>query len=346
MSKILITGAAGFIGSQLAHALWQRNHEVVLVDDFSYGQEDNLVFDDHDFRQEVLRADICDQEFMYRLCEAQTFDFIYHIAAVTPLPDCQIDPARAVAVNVAGTVNVLEAARRSMRGETGKVIFASTSAVYENCRTFPCAETDAVPPSLIYSGGKYAAEQFCKSYADVYGMNVTVLRFANVYGPHIDCLRKQPPVAGYMIRELYYDRVPVLHSDGKQERDFIYVEDLIDLAVRVQEGAGFDVVNVSSNETHSINEMFEMIRRIMKKDSIDARYVEASNYWKHYPGLYEGAYVISDQILEHEVNKYTLCDNHHAWERYGWKPRTTFEDGIRATVEFAVQMISGKRLGQ
>ncbi len=177
-------------------------------------------------------------------------------------------------------------------------------------------------------------------------MNVTVLRFANVYGPHIDCLRKQPPVAGYMIRELYYDRAPVLHSDGKQKRDFIYVEDLIDLALRVQEGTGFDVVNVSSNETHSINEMYEIIRRVMKKESIDARYVEASNYWKHYPKLYEGAYVISDQILEHEVNKYTLCDNHHAWERYGWKPQTTFEDGIRATVEFAVQMISGKRLGQ
>jgi len=340
MSKILITGAAGFIGSQLAHALWRKKDDVVLLDDFSYGLEDNLVFDDHDFRKEVVREDICNTEFMYRLCEKEKFDYIYHIAAITPLPDCQVNPGRAVTVDVAGTVNVLEAARRY---GVGKLIFASTSAVYENCRTFPSKETDAVPPSLIYSGGKYAAEQFCKSYVDVYGMNVAVLRFANVYGPHIDCLRKQPPVAGYLIRELYYDRAPVLHSDGKQERDFIYVDDLVDLAIRVQDKAGFDIVNVSSNETHSINELFEIIRRVMDKEHINAEYAVSEDYWKNYPGLYEGAYPISRQMLDHEVNKYTLCDNHHAFEAYGWKPWTTFEEGLRATVEFGVRAISNRK---
>lgn len=336
MSKILITGAAGFIGSQLAHALWQEKNEVVLVDDFSYGLEDNLVFCDHDFRDEIIRGDICSSQFLYKLCQEKTFDYIYHIAAITPLPDCQIDPGRAVTVNVAGTVSVLEAARRY---GAVKVIFASTSAVYENCRTFPTREADAIPPSLIYSGTKFAAEQFCKSYADVYGMNITVLRFANVYGPHIDCLRKQPPVAGYLIRELYYDRAPVLHATGKQERDFIYVDDLIDLAVRVQNGTGFDIVNVSSNETHSINELFETIRRVMNKGSIHAEYTDASNYWKNYPELYEGAYQIAEEILDHEVNKYTLCDNQYAFDTYGWKPRITFEDGVRQTVEFGVLAI-------
>lgn len=336
MSKILITGAAGFIGSQLAYALWKKKNEVVLVDDFSYGLEDNLVFCDHNFKDEVIREDICDARFLYELCQKEAFDYIYHIAAITPLPDCQIDPGRAAAVNVAGTVGVLEAARRY---GAAKVIFASTSAVYENCHTFPTKEADAIPPSLIYSGTKFAAEQFCKSYADVYGMNITVLRFANVYGPHMDCLRKQPPVAGYLIRELYYDRAPVLHATGKQERDFIYVDDLIDLAIRVQSGTGFDIVNVSSNETHSINELFETIRREMHKASIQAEYTEASNYWKNYPGLYEGAYPISEEILKQEVGKYTLCDNRYAFDAYGWKPRTAFEDGVRKTVEFGVLAI-------
>lgn len=112
MAKNLITGAAGFIGSQLAHALWQRNEEVILLDNFSYGLEDNLIFEDHDFRQEILREDICNMDMLSELCEREKFDYIYHIAAITPLPDCQIDPGKAVTVNVAGTLNVLEAARR------------------------------------------------------------------------------------------------------------------------------------------------------------------------------------------------------------------------------------------
>ena len=336
MNKILITGAAGFIGSQLAYALWQRGEEIVLLDNFSYGKEDNLIFDNHDFRQEILREDICDRDMLYALCKKHQFDYIYHIAAITPLPDCQLDPGKAIEVNVAGTVNVLEAARRF---GAKNVIFASTSAVYENCTTFPTNEENVVPPSLIYSGGKFAAEQFCRSYAEVYGMNVTVLRFANVYGPHIDCLRTQPPVAGYIIRELFYDRQPVLHSNGEQRRDFIYVDDLIDLAIKVQKNVGYDCVNVSSNETHSINEMYKIIARIMKKDHIQAVYTESFHYWFRYPGLYEGAYPISTQVLDKEVTKYTLCDNSHAICKYDWEPTVSFEDGLRRTVEFSVKVL-------
>lgn len=339
MSKILVTGAAGFIGSQIAHTLWQRGDEVILLDDFSYGLEDNLTFDDHDFREEILRESVCDMAMLYSLCEKERFDYIYHIAAITPLPDCQVDPGRAIEVNVAGTVNVLEAARRY---GARKVIFASTSAVYENCYEFPTREETVVPPSLIYSGGKYAAEQFCKSYVDVYGLSVTVLRFANVYGPHIDCLRKQPPVAAYMIRELYYGRTPVLHSTGEQARDFIYVDDLIDLAIRVQQGEGFDCVNVSSNETHSINELYRVIAECMGKENIQPKYVDSSNYWKAYPELYAGACPIDEKILDNEVKKYTLCDNTHAKEAFGWEPMVDFREGVRRTVEFTVEKLRGQ----
>lgn len=336
MSKILVTGAAGFIGSQLAHALWQKGEQVVLLDDFSYGLEDNLIFDDHDFREEILREDVCDTAMLSALCERERFDYIYHIAAITPLPDCQTDPNRALTVNVAGTVNVLEAARRY---GAKNVIFASTSAVYENCTQFPTKEQDAVPPSLVYSGGKFAAEQFCRSYVEVYGMNVTVLRFANVYGPHIDCLRTQPPVAGYMIRELFNDRAPVLHSSGEQRRDFVYVDDLIDLALRVRDNHGFDIVNVSTNETHSINELYTVIAKIMGKENIVPEYTDSSHYWYRYPDLYKGAYPISAEILDNEVTKYTLCDNSHAKEKYGWAPQVSFEEGLRRTVDFSINAL-------
>ena len=170
-------------------------------------------------------------------------------------------------------------------------------------------------------------------------MNVTVLRFANVYGPHIDCLRKQPPVAGYIIRELYNDRAPILHGSGEERRDFVYVDDLIELAIHVQQNQGFDCVNVSTNTTHSINELYEVIAQIMGKGHIRPIYTRSSNYWKRYPALYEGAYTISEKILDNEVNKYTLCDNTHAAQCYGWSPRIDFEEGLCRTVDFSIKML-------
>ena len=136
---------------------------------------------------------------------------------------------QAIEVNTLGLVNLLEAGRR-----TGikQLVQASTNAMYENETEFPTVEGKFNPPTLIYPNTKYCGERFAQSFADTYGMTVTCLRFANVYGPHIDCLRKQPPFVGYMIRELYYDRTPEFHSDGNQRRDYIYVDDLIALALR------------------------------------------------------------------------------------------------------------------
>ena len=337
MSKILITGAAGFIGSQLAYRLWKDREDIVLLDDFSYGLEDNLIFDEVDFRDTILHIDIRDRDTIYDLFAKEKFDVVYHIAGITPLPDCQMDPPEAVSVNVMGTVVILEAARRF---GAGKVIFASTSAVYENNTDFPSVEDRVDPPGLIYPNTKYTAESFCRSYAEIYGMNITVLRFANVFGPHIDCLRKQPPVLGYLIRQFYFDETPVLHSTGEQERDFVYVDDLIDLAIKVQQGKGYDVVNVSTGTVHSINEMTAITARVMGKEHIHPEYVTSDNYWKKYPSLYEGAYTISEEALNKEVVKYTCLSNAHAGEKYGWEPKVSFEQGIINTVEFSIKAIS------
>ena len=329
--KIMITGAAGFIGSQLAYDLWKKKTELVLVDNFSYGSLDNLTFPEHDFTDEVLHLDIRDREGIGSLLMAGDVDYIYHLAGIAPLPDCQTDPQEAVSVNVGGTVNILENARRY---GVRKVIFAS---MYENAEVFPTAETGFGLPSLIYPNTKYAAERFCQSYCDTYGMNVTCLRFANVYGPHIDCLRKQPPFVGYMIRELYYGRTPVFHSDGSQKRDYVYVQDLIDLALLAQEGNGFDCVNVCSNHSYSVNELYGIAQEIMGKQ-IGAEYASSDNYWKKYPQLYEGAYAIRPEVLEKEVTKYTLCSYGHAKEKYNWEPKISIYEGLRRSIEYEVSL--------
>ncbi len=334
--KTLITGAAGFIGSQLAYHLWKEKKELILIDNFSYGSKDNLIFPDHDFNDEIIKMDIRDKDGIAKIMSENEVDYIYHIAGVAPLPDCQMNPQEAVDINVTGTVNILENARKY---GVKKIIFASTNAMYENEKTFPTVEDKFSLPTLIYPNTKYVAERFCESYCKTYGMNITCLRFANVYGPHIDCLRKQPPFVGYMIRELYYNRVPVFHSNGKQRRDYIYVEDLIELAILVQNSKGFDCVNVSSNKNYSVNELYDITLKLMGKD-IKADYVDSGKYWNKYPDLYNGAYPINADILDHEVNKYSLCDNSYAKEKYGWEPKVTIEEGLKNAIDYEIKLLS------
>ena len=334
--KVMITGAAGFIGSQLAYRLWKDGAELVLIDNFSYGKWDNLEFDDHSFRNEIIKMDIRNRDGIAYLLSPGDVDYIYHIAGIAPLPDCQTNPQEAIDVNVTGTVNLLENARKY---GIKKFVFASTNAMYENETEFPTTEHNFKQPTLIYPNTKYTAERFCESYSRTYGMNITCLRFSNVYGPHIDCLRKQPPFVAYMIRELYYDRTPVFHSDGTQRRDYIYVDDLVQLALSVQHSKGFDCVNVASNRNYSVNEIYKIASGIMGKD-ITAAYAEDSHYWEKYPELNAGAYTIKDEILTHEINKYSLCDNSYAKEKYGWEPQIDMEEGLRRVIKNECKLLS------
>lgn len=342
MSKILITGAAGFIGSQLAYKLYKQGNDVSLLDNFSYGHDDNLIFEDKDFRTEIYHKDIRDKEFLDKLFEEKKFDVIYHFAGITPLPDCQNNPSEAVDVNVRGTVVLLDLVRKY---GVKKFVFASTSAVYENNKDFPSVEEKVEKPTLIYPSTKWSAEQFCRAYSLGYNIPIVIFRFANVFGPHIDCLRTQPPVMGYIIRELFNGKSPILHSTGNQERDFVYVDDLIELAILVLKSESFDIVNVSTGKTISINKIADIIKEKMNCKDIKIEYADTSHYWINYPELYEGAYPINNELLEHEVLKYTCLSNDHAKEKYGWEPKTSIEEGIQKTVDFSVKVLkeaSGK----
>lgn len=341
MSNILITGAAGFIGSSLAYRFYKIGHNVSLLDNFSYGHNDNLVFEDKDFTNEIYRKDIRDVYFLDKLFKEKKFDYVYHLAGITTLPDCQNNSSEAVDVNVRGTVVLLDLVRKH---GAKKMIFTSTSAVYENNNDFPSVENIVEKPSLIYPSTKLAAEQFCKAYSDAYGFPVIVLRFANVFGPHIDCLRTQPPVMGYIIRELFKGNSPVLHSNGEQERDFIFVDDLIDLAVLVSKSETYDTINVSMGKTISINRITEIIKEIMGCKQIKTIYADTSHYWDRYPELYSEPYPINSKLLEHEVLKYTCLSNKHALEKYNWSPKTTIEEGIQKTVDFTIKILKNSNL--
>ena len=168
MAKILITGGAGFLGSQLGYQLHTQGHQVILLDNMSYGRLDNLLING-EFFGEFYGADIRSKKVFEIMNDV---DYVFHFAGIAPLPDCQSNPYDAIDTNVAGTVNILDAARFN---GVKRVIFSSTSAIYEDNTSFPCTEDDEVSPYLVYPSSKLQSEMLCKSYAKTYGLDVVIV---------------------------------------------------------------------------------------------------------------------------------------------------------------------------
>lgn len=331
--KILITGAAGFIGSTLGYFLSKKEHELILLDNFSYGKLDNLVIDG-EFFGEFVGMDIRSKELNTLM---KDIDIVFHFAGIAPLPDCQSDPFEALSVNVAGTANVLNAAR--ING-IKKVIFSSTSAIYEANKNFPCTETDETNPYLIYSNSKKQAEMLCKSFFKAYGLNSVILRFFNVYGPHQDMKRKHPPLIGYILKELLQGggNRPKLYSNGEQKRDYVYVEDVISLCELVinEDRANNQTFNVCTGEVVSVAEIYEIIAGYLNTE-LKPLYKDAKDFWERYPALYEGKLSLKQSILEDEVNKYSLGSNEAA-RALGWNPKYDIKQGLKECCKYAEQI--------
>jgi UDP-glucose 4-epimerase len=334
--NVMITGAAGFIGSQLTKKIYKKCTKLILIDNFSYGNKTNLNFSEIDLSSKVINLDIRDKNGIKNLIINNQIEYIYNFAGIAPLPDCQSNPQEAIDVNVSGFVNILENSR--LYG-VKKVIQASTNAIYENEIILPTKEIITSTPTLIYPNTKFSAELFAKSYYDTYNLSIACLRFSNVYGPNIDFHRKQPPFMAYMIRELFYKRQPVFYSNGEQRRDYIYVDDLIDLALMMTNIDGFDILNVSSNTNYSVNELYEITQELMGT-CIKAKFVDDKFYWDKYPDLFLGKHPISPAILKNEINKLTQCDNSYAKNKFSWEPKVTIREGIARLITDECNLLS------
>ena len=337
MKKIVITGGAGFVGSQVGYYFQNKNFDITLIDNMSYGKEDNLSFNNKKIGK-FFNADVREKSTMSLIKGA---DYVFHFAGIAPLPDCQIDPVGAYENNVIGTINILDACRQY---NVPKVIFSSTSAVYENCNNFPLRESSIdVDPDLIYSMSKLSCEKICNSYVKNYGMDITCLRFFNVYGPHQDFKRKQPPLMGYITKSLLLNETPIFYSSGEQKRDYIFIDDIsriIENIIDSNNSAG-EIFNACSGISYSVREIYELYRSHFEKSN-DPVFKPSHNFWDKYEDLFAGSTPLKKERVIKEVDKYSLGSLEKSEKLLGWSPTITMEMGIAECVIYAKEVFQNQ----
>lgn len=262
MSKYLVTGGAGFIGSNLVDALVERGHEVVVLDDLSTGNTKNLEKAGPSIR--FIEGDIRDAAVCLEAAEG--CDGIYHEAALVSVPQSIEAPRDNHEINITGTLNVLEAARRQ---GVGRVVFASSAANYGDNPELPKREDMLPEPKSPYALAKIAGEHYLSNYAEHFGIKAVALRYFNVFGP------RQNPSSPYSgVISIFVDRVSqgrkvTIYGDGEQTRDFVNIADVVQanlLAMGVEPGAveecGFNVYNAATNRQTSLLDLLSTLEEI------------------------------------------------------------------------------------
>lgn len=298
--RVVVTGVAGFIGSNLAHRLLQEGYPVVGIDNLAYGLAEQIP-EGVTFHQ----VDIRDRSLADVLVPG---DVLFHLAAKNCIADCQDDPVETADINVTGTVNVF---RSAVAAGAAKVVYAQSSAVYEGVQTMPTDE-GTVAPETFYAVSKIATQYFADAYRRFYGLPLTGLRYFNVYGPRQDYRRSIPPVMSAFMLSLMRGQAPVIYGNGTKRRDFVYVDDINDFHLRCIDDRRTDgqTYNMGSGQNHSVIEIFERIRAVLGSDIRPRR----------------------EPDLPGEAQE-TLADI-SAVRRLGWEPRTTLDEGLVHMIEY------------
>jgi UDP-glucose 4-epimerase len=249
--NFLITGAAGFIGSTLANQLAREGHQVRGLDDLSTGDPQALSPDVH-----FTRGDVNDRPKLWTLL--QEVDCVYHLAARVSVPESILYPREYNAVNVGGTVSLMEAMR-----DVGvkRVVFASSGAIYGNQDSQPLTEGQTPHPSSPYAVSKLAAEYYIRTIGGLWGIETVSLRIFNAYGPGQHLPASNPPVVPYFLRQAVRNGTLVVNGDGSQTRDYVYVDDVVSAMVAASTAPNVNglVINIGSGAETSIHSLADLV---------------------------------------------------------------------------------------
>ena len=300
--KFLITGAAGFLGSALANRLAQEGHLVRGLDDLSTGNPDSLLPDVH-----FTRGDMDDRPKLWTLL--QDIDCVYHLAARVAVPESLLYPKEYNTVNVGGTVSLMEAMR-----DVGveRVVFISSGAVYGDQQNQPLRE-DAVPnPGSPYAVSKLASEYYIRTIGRLWGIDTVSLRVFNAYGPGQHLPASHPPVIPNFLKQAVRGGSIIIHSDGNQTRDYVFVDDVVDAMVVAATASSIRdlVINVGSGTETNIRSLVQLIQKLTNSKA-ELIYNPRSS-----PGV---ARMCADLTLAHQ--------------KLNYEPKVILEEGLALTLE-------------
>lgn len=261
MHKFLVTGGAGFIGSNLCEKLLNEGHAVRVLDNLSTGKEENIknILDRIEFR----KCDLRDKEGVSSAVEGM--DYVIHLGALGSVPRSIEDPGTTHEVNVTGTLNVLTAARDA---KVKRVVYASSSSVYGDTPTLPKIENMFPNPLSPYAVSKLSGEYYCKVFYRCYGLETVALRYFNVFGKRQDPASQYAAVVPKFITSLLKNTSPTIYGDGGQTRDFTFVEDCnqVNYKACFALGAAGESFNVGYGSRASVNDLFNLIQARIGKD--------------------------------------------------------------------------------
>ncbi len=294
--RVLITGGAGFIGTALANRLVAEGHHVRVLDDLSSGNPEGL-----DPRVVFTRGDVRDVPKLWTLL--QGVDCVYHLAARVSVPESVLFPRQYNDVNVGGTVSILEAIRTV---GVQRLILASSGTIYGEQAHQPLREDMAPNPRVPYAVTKIAAEYYIFTLGALYGIETLALRIFNAYGPGQHLPVSYPPVIPHFLRQLLSGGSVVVHGNGLQTRDFVYIDDVVDALIAAsQSDADQQIINVGSGQETSLNDLVTIMEEVTDKK----------------------AHVIYNTHQSGGVSR-MLADLTRARTYLGWKPKVSLREGI------------------
>jgi len=304
----LVTGGAGFIGSHLTEALLQEGHRVRVLDDFSTGKRENLIFNKGYPSLEIVEGDIRHLAICQKAMK--DIEYVFHLAALPSVQRSVEDPLGSNAVNGGGTLNILFAARE----ETVKrVIYASSSSIYGDTPTLPKHEEMLSHPLSPYALQKYIGEQYCRLFFELYGLETVSLRYFNIFGPKQDPNSIYSAVIPKFIDALLQGSPPIIFGDGEQSRDFTYIGNVVQanlLAMSAVHVHG-EAINIACAERTSLNQLVNVLRKILGS--------------KVSP--------VYEEPRKGDV-RHSLADIRKGKELLNYEPKVGVELGLKKTVEF------------